>query len=93
MRDKNDDAERDLVCDQYDRWLRAQILAGNPRVLAELKRLATLAERPQGVILGCYCAPKRCHGQTVKTAILSLLEKRVGKTKTKTNPNPNQPSL
>lgn len=68
MADKSD-AERNRVCDAYAVWIRERIAARDPKVLAELARLRRLAERPEGVILGCYCAPKRCHGDTIRELI------------------------
>jgi len=63
----NDESERDDVCDAYERWFNEQ-LASNashaPFTLA-LRHLETLAAHGD-LILGCYCAPKRCHGDTIK---------------------------
>ena len=41
--------ERDRVCDEYEKWFWTTDL---PKQLYELK----------DKILGCYCKPKRCHG-------------------------------
>ena len=60
--------ERDIVCDQYDQWFREQIKIKNPVVINELKRIKQLALK-QDVILGCFCAPKRCHGSTIKACL------------------------
>ena len=43
------DEERNRVCDEYEKWFWTTILPGQ---LHELK----------GKVLGCYCKPKRCHG-------------------------------
>jgi hypothetical protein len=69
MRAKTEE-ERARVCDQYAVWLHQQIDEGNPAVLAELKRLRRLSERPDGVTLGCYCSPMRCHGDSIRAAIM-----------------------
>lgn len=58
-------AERDRVCDAYETWFAAQVDGGNPSILNELRRLYRLA-RKGTVILGCFCAPLRCHGSTIK---------------------------
>lgn len=44
-----DESERDKVCDDYEEWFYTTDL---PNHLHELK----------GKVLGCYCKPKRCHG-------------------------------
>ncbi len=57
--------DRDSVCDKYEEWFKEQIKINNKTVLTELSRLYKLAKN-QDLILGCYCAPKRCHGDTIK---------------------------
>ena len=48
------DGTRDEVCDKYDAWLDTQ-----PALLARLPDL-------QGRNLVCFCAPRRCHGDTLR---------------------------
>lgn len=43
------ESDRDKVCDDYEEWFYTTDL---PNHLHELR----------GKILGCYCKPKRCHG-------------------------------
>ncbi len=47
------DGTRAQVIARYERWLLEQ-----PALLAELGSLA-------GKTLGCWCAPKRCHGEVL----------------------------
>lgn len=47
------DGNRDEVCDKYEAWLLTQI--DLLRALEELR----------GKDLGCWCAPQRCHGDTL----------------------------
>ena len=54
------DGTRDEVCDKYEVYIR-----NNPILLAELPKL-------EGETLGCYCKPKRCHGDM----LVKLLEER-----------------
>lgn len=49
MRNKSD-AERDRVCDAYEAWFKNQ-----PELVNDLHEL-------KGKVLGCFCKPKRCHG-------------------------------
>lgn len=66
------EAERDAVCDAYDRWLEQQVAEQNPQVLAELGKLAAQAKQTGRLTLGCYCTPKRCHGESIKRVLEAL---------------------
>lgn len=59
------EAERDRVCDAYEAWFEAQVKLKTPEVMQELRKLYKLSKQGH-VVLGCYCAPKRCHGDTIK---------------------------
>lgn len=48
------EAERDAVCDQYEAWLQAQ-----PELIKAAQR------ELRGKDLVCWCAPRRCHAQTL----------------------------
>ena len=47
------DGGRDEVCDKHAEWIQTQ-----PQLLAALGEL-------KGQRLGCWCAPLRCHGDTL----------------------------
>jgi Domain of unknown function (DUF4326) len=51
---------RDQVIAKYRLWLWAEIKAGR----IDLANLAAL----HGKTLGCWCAPKRCHGEVLARA-------------------------
>ena len=73
MRDRSD-AERNRVCEEYHSWLRSQWHTKGP-ARAELERLYALAQ--QGPLeLVCCCAPKRCHGDSVKAALEGMHRSR-----------------
>lgn len=59
------EADRDRVCEQYDAWFKQKVSERNPRVMNELARLYRIAKQGD-LVLGCYCSPKRCHGETIK---------------------------
>lgn len=62
------ESQRDEVCDHYEIWIRKKIQEQNPVVIDELNRLAYMAvEKPLKLV--CFCAPKRCHGDTIKSII------------------------
>ena len=56
---------RDEVCDKYARWFDAQVAAQNDRVMNELRRLWRVGTTSGVLRLACYCAPKRCHAETI----------------------------
>ena len=74
MRNQSDE-ERNRVCDAYEAWFKAQLEENNPAMLDELRRLYKLA-RQGPLVLGCFCAPKRCHGDTIKQFLCSKLPER-----------------
>ena len=55
---------RDEVCEKYESWF-AEKVVNSPAVRAELHRILLLA-RQGDVALGCFCAPRRCHAETIK---------------------------
>ena len=61
MKDEGD-AERDRAVAAYKKWVVEQ-----PALIASLEEL-------RGRRLGCWCAPKRCHGDVLVELIESLPE-------------------
>lgn len=57
---------RNSVCDTYDTYFHDAISRQDPLILAELKRLHRKGCNTGHLKLGCYCAPRRCHGDTIK---------------------------
>lgn len=63
FRMKNDsDAERNRVCEAYAVWLEARLE----------KDSAFLDPLLGARRLGCWCAPKRCHAESIARAIVSM---------------------
>ena len=58
-------AERTRVITEYRRWFLSMVAGKNPKVMSELSRIAELLKN-QEVRLGCFCAPKDCHGDVIK---------------------------
>lgn len=50
----HDERDRDNVCDAYEQWLRER-----PHLIAQAKRELI------GSDLVCWCAPRRCHAETL----------------------------
>lgn len=57
-----DERMRDDVCDKYERWFNKCIINLTP----ELDRLLALYRKHGALRLFCWCAPKRCHAETIK---------------------------
>lgn len=66
------EGDRDLVCDRYDTWLSERLRQGDPLITVEIDRLVALA-RQGDLVLGCYCAPARCHADSIKRVIEARL--------------------
>lgn len=49
-----DESKRDYICDQFECMAR-----DNPAILDRIKAL------PEDAVLGCFCAPKHCHGDII----------------------------
>jgi hypothetical protein len=63
--------DRDLVCDKYHDWFHKQLIL-NDKLIDYVDMLFEKA-KVGDLNLGCFCAPKRCHCETIKT----YLEKRL----------------
>ena len=74
------DGDRNDVCDKFAAMFKAHLAITPREVLTPLKnRLLTIyrwgKENPNGVItLWCYCAPQRCHTETIRDWLLEKLK-------------------
>ena len=59
--------DRDLVCKKYEQWFNEQIELKNELVLNELRRIYRIMVKYSKLNLWCWCAPKRCHAETIKS--------------------------
>lgn len=64
------ESARDEVCDKYEKYFNEQIKT-NARFKLELDRLCTTYKVFGKLELYCWCAPKRCHAETIKRYIES----------------------
>lgn len=53
LNNPKNDAERDEVLEKYKKWIMTQ-----PELLSRVKEL-------KGKVLGCWCAPRKCHGDVL----------------------------
>jgi|LakMenE01Jun11ns_1017448.scaffolds.fasta_scaffold9048212_2 hypothetical protein len=56
------EADRETVCEQYELWFQENLETLKPY----LRNLWRLGVESGELLLGCWCAPKRCHLETVK---------------------------
>jgi len=60
---------RDKVCDDYEKWFAVNLIdKTHDRFHQQLTEIITLAKQGD-VNLECYCAPKRCHCETIKNHV------------------------
>ena len=72
--------ERDEVCDKYEGYFKEQVyVLKNENMLKELRAIYKQALKGD-VNLGCFCAPKRCHCDTIKEFIEINIKKHNEKT-------------
>lgn len=63
---------REMVCDLYDKDFYERLrtddgqYGNNSEFLNELRRLFKKGKEKGYLKLGCFCAPLRCHGNTIK---------------------------
>jgi len=64
----HNESERDHVIAQYRRWLDAQRRT-NSAAWQEVERLALQVAEGKSLALQCFCAPRKCHADVIKSAI------------------------
>lgn len=60
-----DESQRDNNITQYSVWFHERITY-SPSMKAEICRLMSQLKKHKLLILGCNCAPKKCHGDIIK---------------------------
>lgn len=56
---------RDEVCDAYAQWFHERVRTRDPLLIGTLRRLRERVDQGD-LVLACYCAPRRCHGDVIK---------------------------
>jgi len=62
------DSERNKVCNQYEDWF--YYAAHNQDFFNYLKTLAEACKQYNKLNLFCWCAPNRCHAETIKNYLI-----------------------
>lgn len=60
---------RDRVCDLYESWLWEKARDVNSAQHKAIQELIYKNREGQKINLVCFCAPKRCHGNTIKRIV------------------------
>lgn len=64
-------AERDRVCEEYRKYFNRKVrIEKDGKMLEQLRTIWKLARSNTQVSLGCYCAPARCHCETIRDFVL-----------------------
>lgn len=56
---------RNEVCDKYESWFNSKVASKDPAVMSQLRKLWSIGKETGSLKLGCYCAPRRCHADTI----------------------------
>ena len=64
---------RERVCEMYEAHFDAKVRERNPEFMDALAYIYRLAQQGD-VYLECFCAPKRCHGDTIKKFLDAHME-------------------
>jgi len=74
---------RDKVCNSYDAYLPQKIIEKDPAIIKELNILFFAYVHYEKLRLFCWCAPKRCHAETIRNILYNkyLEEKSKGHVK------------
>lgn len=62
------EADRIHVCLSYEIWLNEKIEHKHFKVIEALFKLLVLSKE-RDITLGCYCAPKACHAESIKRVL------------------------
>ena len=66
------ESERDKVCEKYKEWFYDELY--DSAMQAELSILKDILLKYGKLNLFCWCAPKRCHAETIKEYLLETLK-------------------
>lgn len=62
LKNPQNDKERDEVCDKFEDWLKGEY---NGPFDSQREFIIKNIHILKGKVLGCWCAPKRCHGEVL----------------------------
>lgn len=65
--------ERNRVCNLYEEWIEPKLLDKGAE-LRQFEELLQIVRDGKDLELECFCAPKRCHGDTIKRLLEEQLQ-------------------
>ena len=68
-----DESQRDKVCDKYEAYFKENIQNTESAFYKEIERLYKILKKHGKLELFCWCAPKRCHAETIKNYLEAKL--------------------
>jgi hypothetical protein len=75
LEDSRSVKQRDEVCDQYHTYFIEEVLVKQNRsMLKELSKIKRTLVEKKRVTLGCFCTPRRCHCETIKSYLMGNLK-------------------
>lgn len=60
------ESQRDKVCDLYEAYFDEKMQDTSSKFYKEIQRLYRILKEYGKLELFCWCAPKRCHAETIK---------------------------
>jgi len=70
---ENDNKRREYVCNEYIKYFKEK-LNGDHKFVNELNRLLNIVDTHKKINLFCWCAPKRCHAETIREWLMEKLK-------------------
>lgn len=68
--------ERERVCDLYEDWFFRKLAAQDRTICNQINNIVDACLSKDTVYLCCWCFPERCHTETIRSALLKILEIR-----------------
>lgn len=66
--------DRWQVCDDFEDYFDKMIAKNDPTIMQELYSIMDYLRAGIKINLGCYCAPRRCHGDHIRKKVLYMLQ-------------------
>lgn len=70
---------RDEVCEKYKAYFHKKVDERDPLIMNALQEIIVALKSGTPVALACWCAPKRCHGETILEYVKLQMKELVNK--------------
>ena len=68
------ESQRNEACDKYEMWFKKQSVNLGTAFQNEIDRLLILLRKHKRLRLFCWCAPYRCHAETIRDYLLREIQ-------------------